>query len=243
MKSKVIWSLIAVLMIFFTGCNSNNEYNFKNNKYSFNDPDVTAYINGEPVYGTEKEQYIFMAKQYYLAIVEAGKELEIPPDDTDVFYQHMLKKTLYSDVDWDSEYYKTFLNEILINELVKDKDAFSKFVDMTISTEMQKAKDKIDITLYNASVINYGSIIGKVADHFNLTYDECVEKIYKPFIKSLFLYDSLFSGFVEYKYQGQKIEWDGSNKDKYVEFLLDAYSKYDEYIGKFLSESEIVLRP
>lgn len=228
------------MMISLSGCYSNND--------SFDDPDIVAYINGEPIYDSNKEHYIFMAKQFTQAIVDAGKELHDASnnkdDDPDILYQRMVKMTAYSDVEWVNEYFKTFLDDIIINELVKDKDDFSEILDMTVSQEIQKAIDKVSVfRLYNGSIIDYGNIIEKVANHFDLSYEECVENIYRPFITSFSLNDLLFSCFVENKYDGQKIKWDETNTNEYVAFLLDAYTKYDEYIDTLLNKSEIVFGP
>ena len=130
------------MVLILSGCQIKSEY-------SFEDPDIIAYVNGTPVYKSQKEQYIEMKKAYYGAIVNSDKGSS---DDVNLDpYSEMLNKTSeikldkmeqaisYSDEEWEKDYYKTFIVEDKIYYFVDKKDSYEDFINNSVDISIKDA--------------------------------------------------------------------------------------------------------
>ena len=65
MKNLILLVVCVVLLLSLSGCGEKATY-------SFDDPDIYAYVNGEPVYESKMNRYIGMGKLFWQAVKDLG---------------------------------------------------------------------------------------------------------------------------------------------------------------------------
>ena len=135
--------------------------------YTFEDPDIVAYVNGHPVYASAMDQYILMKKAYMKAI------------------------------------------------------------------EMFFCDKKIDLL----------SVIQSVADDLEISFEECVNDVYRPFWITEYVYESLLNiAFDDLEY-GNAVQYNDANESKYWEYILKCWRINKDYLDSLFEQAEIVERP
>ena len=250
MNPKTMKCILCIwVIVILAGCGASNPY-------SFEDPDVIAFIDGAPVHAVQKEQYIMMKKSYYQAIIDASNDLGDNLNNKNISaYDMMLEESFdvklkqietvlsYDDSEWDKDYYKTF---IVMDQLYKQtgEEELNNFIDEVAEARVNDALHSKDILTYfsNGVSINETQIIENVAKECGLLYEDCADTIYRSFIESDMAYEYLSYYFAKQDYEGITVEWNENNTSEYIEYLFDVYEQYDEYLDQLLSRAEIVER-
>ncbi len=240
---------ITILMMLF-GCQAKSAYSFEN-------PDIFAYINGEPVYESQKDTYVEMKKAYYSDIlnsIQKNEEADVAESD---LYNEMLGKTYetelnrmrnivsYSDEEWQKDYLRTFIIEKQLYGFVGEKkDSFSEFENSTIDTAVQDAlhPNGVKLDIYNVASLNVEDVINRVSEKSNMSYEDCANTVYADFVKREFQYQYLSYYFAGSEFQGDKIEWNGTNVKEYTAYMLNVTSQYEDYLTRLLESADIVMR-
>lgn len=241
---------MVILIMMLCGCQTKSEYSFEN-------PDIFAYINGEPVYESQMKPYIEMKKAYYADILNSIQDNTDDSAAESDPYSEMLNKTYeielermktvvsFTDEGWEKDYLRTFLINKKLNDFVAGKkDSFKEFIKSTVETAVQEALNSkgIEINYYNVASLNVEAVINNVGDKLNLSYEDCAETVYADFVKNEFLYQYLINYFTEKEFMGEKVEWNGSNVNDYTDYFSDVYSQYEDYLSELLDSAEIVKR-
>lgn len=255
-----IFIIVILILIIITGCEVN--YNSLEDtddviNYSFENPDIVAYINGRPIYMKQMSAYIDMKTKYNKLIYSNGSEPIFSYDEArsdDIYYigTYVVKLIGYKidylrseklikfiDAELRRDYYKNviYLDYIRKNE-IENWDSIVFQGDKII----QRARDRdFKVSLDDCQEINIVSIIDDVAKDYNMTYKECVDTVFAEFWRYELAYKYRLSIFGD-KYKGERIKFDGTNEKEFIQFLMDVYDQYEEYIDMLFEKSEIIER-
>lgn len=264
MKYKIryyIWLIMVLIMAtMLLGCQSDPAY-----EYSFENPDIIAYVNGNAVYASQGEQYIEMKRSYYMAAVdESAKEdktdenknvpkerLAFIQNQNNETYEDILNVTIqrmstaigYSDEQWERDYYKTVIVQAQLNEYSDNDEKIQQSLDVSIDLAVQDAMNSgSDAALLFGTGINVNDVIKNVAEKYNLSHEDCVNTVYKEYVSSEIMFDYLKRIFSQNQYEGKVVEWNGQNTKEYAEYLHDLNVQFDAYLDGLLDQAEIVKR-
>lgn len=250
-RATLLLVVVFILILsLFSGCRETVEY-------SFNDSDIIAYVNSEPVYKSEMERYIYFKQLFMEEIVVAGPEQYIGKYDKDdiEFVRGVLNSKAFYIANYNNavEYIKLSVEE-------KEKDYYRSLVTRQTNEEKQpnllpSLDGSVDYTVQGAyeldvpfsidgdSTIYISDIINNVAEEFNISYEECVETTFKLYITNELAESYLLFYFEGNEYNGDNIKYDGANDEEYTKSVLAKLDGFDEYKQKLLKECEIVERP
>lgn len=118
--------ILIALIVFLAGCSTTT--NNPQLNYSFDDPDVIAYINGDPVSQTSMDNYVTMKKAYMQAVIdhlELFSDVQVTfPDSIYFKWNNQQTKEImtYSEDDWEKDYYRSIVLNRKFHDIVKDAD-------------------------------------------------------------------------------------------------------------------------
>ena len=262
--------LIVILSLFtLLGCESKEIYSFEN-------PEVKAYINKEAIeFDLDMDDFIEIKTSYMKAVIKSYEIIShdvIEKDfvENDFTYETYLKmiEVEFAEINYSiAEKYLNYHKEELKRDYLISlylyhynydndenfKDMIEKLLQVHIDDAM-KQKNPFIITGVEFDTVSW---LKEISAEKDIPYDECIEKIYKPFIITLSLLEIPFKGFVEKHYSGKIIESknlsDFSDLSKeesadmyrqtklYTENINDILRQYYDYIGEMIGESDIVL--
>lgn len=232
-----------------TGCNKTT------NVYSFSDPDIVAYINGQPVYSLQEQKYIDIKKLYAQGVVnlyndgnnqedlkyEDSQTLAMEKMISEIEYKRAVKLLSYNDQEWDVEYYKTFVIDGCLSDLFKNKpdleDIYQNMVNATIDLFITSKAIST-----STSSIDAASIMDTLEKKYNLTDQEFTETVFKPFLEKESADEFLLENIGLKIYNGKIIEYNGSNLEEYKTYWEALNQQYDQYIDNQLKNDDIVKR-
>ncbi len=254
---------ILLILIVFSGCTQT--------KKSFDDPNIIAYIDNEPMYGLyglNKENFIEMKTAMMEAVIILYSSVDFPSEDEIIGKQYnelissAQEKYFYNSADYylnSSAEYKEmdyYANLLSFSEdyiaLSKEDDAEAVWEEIVNRSMMEAQNTEAESSFYK--------IILSIADKNGMTFDEVLEEYYKPYIPIMIGDEYIITNsFLEKKYKGEILTivedyyYGDINEDNYKEiykhlvdlknYLLDSRIQYIEYISKELSKSEIIERP
>lgn len=260
MKRIGIIALTIILML--TGCTvEETGRSLTQQKYSFDNPEVIAYVDGEAVNKVSMKNYITMKKAYMKALADSLDEY------TDIEELMFTEKMLYcwdvertsdikqySEKDWVKDYYKSiFLGQRFDESDMYTEEQLEFDVNSRVNDILESQKKNndglsglADAGLY-VEVINAGVdeavAVQAAADELGITFEECLNTVYRPFLISEYKYEiQLNISYDEVEY-GKKVEYDGTNDSEYVDFVLHAWRTNRDYLNSLFEKAEVVERP
>ena len=250
-KKIKFFALVSITVIFFSACSVSTE------SYSFKDPNIVAYINGIPVYKEQQKQYIDIKKLYAQEIINYYNSLdseETPLKSGGFSYNpsgraflkaqsKITQKYLnFYEKDWNLEYYKSIIIENQLNQFWQDKPEMKSVVKDLVDQYMDLVQETGEIPMSDGT-IDFQQDINDLAEKYNLSYSECVEKIYKPFLEKENAYNFLLNDFFLDKiYNGEKVEFNESNEDAYTKYIEDVDNQFNLYIDELIDNTNIIER-
>ncbi len=265
MLIRKIGILLLILISLLSGCMSNpineSNANVSNHGYSFDNPDIIAYINGEPISQEKMNNYITM-KKAYKDVLEKQIERFIENHKielTSKLYLEYLQEQKqeiesFSEDDWVNDYYKSIFICNLYYDVVKDDYLIDYNADCEIQNVMSIFNGKTDLKVGMQSD-DYGEItktmvddpaeyavpaIQTVADELGMSFEECAHNVYIPFFRVDQIYPSLLFCIYDELDYGEIVEYDGSNASEYEAFMEKVKQMNKEYLNSLFSKAEIV---
>ena len=265
-NTAIILLIISVLAL--VGCEPKEIYSFEN-------AEVKAYINKDSIeFGLDKYDFIDIKTRYMEAVVESYEDINhealdknfVENDFTYETYLKMIEVGFAENNYFNAEKYINYNKEELKRDYLislylyhynYDEDNVKDMVDSLIQVHIDDAFKQKNPFIITGVEVDTVSWIKEISAEKDISYDECVEKIYKPFMIIQYLLETPFKGFVENHYSGEIIEsidlndfGDLSKEESadmyrqtklYTENIKDILSEYYEYIGEIIDESDIVL--
>jgi hypothetical protein len=238
-------------MAILFGCSAQNNINHNIREYSFDDPNVIAYVDGNTVYKDQCEQYIEFKK----LMMEEYKDLDDPTimsDDVEYidmerlankglsFYKRYAQKYLsLSDKDRIKDYYISFIIKNKLKEIINKgtKDYYESNFIFGIEYEVNSVLAK-DETVFNIEV----TTIESIAEKYNMTFEDATQKIYRPWLESDSAFFMLLQLYPDNGYAGEVMKWDETNTEEYIIYCDIVFEEYLKYTGELLDHAEIVER-
>lgn len=268
------FSIISIaIIILLAGCTPGPANGTKTNAagqvYSFEDPDIIAYVDGEPVSRASMNNYIVMKKAYTKAYAEFIEGYSFNGGLEDLYirwYEELIKDTLpYSEDDWVKDYYRSVFLSKKFHETVKNPDEELKDIaDWEVQGVFKKAEGKdiyiIEVDEYPDTVDEYpdtGSVsievdnnslnvvpvIQAIADELGISFEECVNSVYRPFYITKYIYDHFLNSFIGSLDYGERVEYNGDNGPEYEAYVLKVMRINKDYLDSLFEQAEIVERP
>lgn len=228
LRKKSVYCLIICFLIMLTGCTpaitqpvasiqspnitsqSPSLSSTAQSKYSFNDPNVIAYVKGVPVNKKDMDDFIIMSKAYSEALANTdesnldvdmnnkpnGNVMNNAVDKWTV--EHAKKMVKFSDEDWKKEYYKTVFIDSLYRKFCNDSSDVDAGLESLADNEVSDEINSYNIlhTDYSAyGIISSGpnnntsldyrpicqSAIQSAADKLGISFEDCTKTIYRAF--------------------------------------------------------------
>lgn len=242
MRKLLIMIVCAGLIFSVTGCGEKAVY-------SFDDPDICAYVNGEPVYESKMSQYIDMGKLYWQAEKESLLAQGIggppPEDEVEEAYLVLDEHELdlaneycgMDDAQWKKDYYKT----LLVKKVFYQSSGFGEdYISSTIEQYISDIRQSNEIVLANGA-LDAAALIQPVAQKYDLSDEECLDTVLRDFLTRNTERGLLMFSFPGYK--GKRVEFDGENAQEYIEGVKDVVAQYNTYLDTLMEKAEFVERP
>lgn len=256
MRRRVIHIITTIIFLLAALAGCAKPTSDQQSTYSFDDPNIAAYVMGEPIDINKMEQYICMKSEDMSELVSLGAEPKFDSNSDDptskardimntvsykIKYRQAKRYLSYNTEEKRKDYFKTV---IVRNNLEKEsstiKDFINDMVDHSVQDKLEN--DDVPLTIDDDSEIYVSAIIKKVADKCDLSYKDCVETVYRPYIKCGIEEES-YSMYYFGSVKGEKVEYNGSNAKEYEEYMFNLFEGYYSYMENFLKNAEIVIRP
>jgi hypothetical protein len=241
--------------------------------YSFENPDVVAYVDGDPVSKASMDNYILMKKAYMEALetnVEEHSDTDESTFSETIYNEWNMKRiseiNSYSEKDWVKDYYKSILINKKYHDVFENADEQLKADgDEEVENVLNRAKNTDSyiemfpvsgsdsyMNIYPDSGIivevdddefDVVLIIQYVAAELGISFEECVDNVYRPFFITEEEYGILLNIEYDGLDYGEKIEYDGANDVNYGNYVLNAMEINRGYLNSLFEQAEIVERP
>lgn len=98
------------------------------------------------------------------------------------------------------------------------------------------SSEEVELGLIDDVSINLNSIIENAASELGMTYEECLEDVYRQYIisESVVEYHRMY--YLKNNYQGEKVEYSIYNEEEYEKYYFDVYEGYNEYMDNLVNE-------
>ena len=234
MRRIVIIICFGLVVFLFAGCRESVEYSFENS-------DVIAYVNGEPLEKSCVEQYIYFKTEYLKAVIQDSepyeteqyanddliyKEGEINRITEYIIYCDLAREYLLLD---NTEQTEDFYSSMIVRQKIEEKEVVSlEDIEPTIDYAVQVAYEDTPIYI-DDTPIYISEIINNVAEKFNISYEECVENVFRLFIT----YETTEAYLLDYfrinEYSEEKVKYNGSNDEEYKKYIIDYFKEFQLY--------------
>jgi len=255
MRKSIIILLGVLFIVSLVSCTTRAQFNdsldlpsaHNAQNYTFEDPDIIAYVNGHPVLETEMNQYIEMKKVYLNELAnldfELNSEESLIEFGINVYDQFNIQRARlmmsYQEEDWKNEYYKAIviLDEYynLAEPMIDAYDYIIKMADEEVSIALGKYTD--NSAFENDISIDLKSVNQIVAEKLGLTVEECGKTAFRDF----WIFEHAFRFLMSLKlddldYNESKLR----ENDSYYLILIE--TNYN-YLDSLFEQAEIVERP
>lgn len=260
MKRISIIALTIILLL--TGCTvGETGMNSAKQDYSFENSDVIAYVDGEPVSEVPMNNYIVMKKAYMKALADSLDEYTVTEElmfTEKMLYRWNVERTSdikqYSEKDWVKDYYKSiFLGQRFDESDMYTEEQLEYDVNSRVNDILESQKKNndglsglADAGLYVEEInagVDEAVAVQAAADEIGITFEECLNTVYKPFLISDYKYAMLLNTFYDELDYGKKVEYADANESEYVDFVIDTMRLNRDYLNSLFERAEVVERP
>lgn len=241
---KIIFVILIFGILFTVGC-SNKSY-FENNQDV--KQDILDMINNNE----NTDSYIAIKTKHMEEILRAGekpkelKDLSLSDDDMfregEISVAMQYKKMYIAAEDYlkldkegrTKDYYKAIVARAVVsNELSGWIESTEESVGYIID---ELGSEEVELGLTDDVFINLNLIIENAASELGLTYEECLEDVYRQYIisESIVEYHRMY--YLKNNYPGEKVEYSSDNEEEYEKCFFDVYHGYNEYMENLVNE-------
>lgn len=230
-------------------------------KYSFENPEIVAYVKGVPVYKVDMNNFIIMKKTYMQAFAKLDGDniSDAVPLQEKIIIQWEIKQAksiiTYNEEDWKEDYYKSIILAGKYHDVIKSKSNINidqniaGTADAEVQAVLDESKNESEtsdpniVIVEDVSSVDVVPVIQSVADDLGISFEECANTVYKPFWITDFEYNYLlFTSFSELSY-GEKVEDNGTNATEYESYISNFMDTNKKYLDTLLENAEIIERP
>ncbi len=257
---KTIFIVLAIVFI-ATSCSAQKEYDFS-------DPNVAAYLNGEPIYQNDINLYIELKERLMEEYIENDVEYDFANLENKFYgYEKYLGYKHFDTLIYDTaKEYLSFTDEQKRKDYFRSLVIIDYFENGLVEWNQQfyldlLAKNKLDLPAKNNKYIDVVSVIVEFSKKNNMTIEEYYEKVFVYYFKSMEFYINPPESFMDKEFSGKTVEllrqdptkWTADNEEyieemwvnlvDFLDYADEIYTQFQAFLDEKFEKADLVERP